>query len=86
MGVRLSELRLGPVPTNIKSATFAIGNFSNCNRCLRSLLSWTKKQNTNYDGYNLAEAKMNLNSLCSRKNWMTLEENDRINHIESKDL
>ena len=63
MGVRLSELRLGPVPTDIKSATFAIGNFSNCNRCLRSLLSSTKKQNTNYDGYNLAEAKMNLNSL-----------------------
>ena len=62
MGVRLSELRLGPVPTDIKSATFAIGNFSNCNQCL-SLLSSTKKQNTNYNGYNLAEAKMNLNSL-----------------------
>ena len=62
MGVRLSELHLGPVPTDIKSATFAIGNFSNCNRYL-SLLSSTKKQNTNYDGYNLAEAKMNLNSL-----------------------
>ena len=61
MGVRLSELRLGPVPTDIKSATFAIGNFSNY-RCL-TLLSSTKKQNTNYDGYNLAEAKMNLNSL-----------------------
>ena len=59
MGVRLSELRLGPVPTDTKSA---IGNFSNYNRCL-SLLSSTKKQNTNYDGYNLAEAKMNLNSL-----------------------
>ena len=56
MGVRLSELRLGPVPTDIKSATFAIGNFLNFNRCL-SLLSSTKKQNTNYDGYNLAEAK-----------------------------
>ena len=49
MGVRLSELRLGPVPTDIKSTTFAIGNFSNCNQCL-SLLSSTKKQNTNYDG------------------------------------
>ena len=60
MGVRLSELRLGPVPTDIKSATFAIGNFSNCNRCLTVI---NQEALTNYDGYNLAEAKMNLNSL-----------------------